>query len=151
MEYTKIVELLREVNGSNLMEFELEDKDFRLKMKKESKGNENVGKAAGNTSSEVLPDEPKETKQEKKRAKEHVITSPMVGIFHACEGETESPYVQEGDQVEKGQIIGSVEAMKLINPLEADVSGKITEILVDDGMLVEYDQPMFVIEVWGIW
>lgn len=147
MEYTKIVELLREVNGSNLMEFELEDKDFRLKMKKESKGNENVVKATENTSSEVLPDEPKGTKQEKKRAKEYVITSPMVGIFHACEGETEVPYVQEGDQVEKGQIIGSVEAMKLINPLEADVSGKITEILVADGMLVEYDQPMFVIEV----
>lgn len=147
MEYTKIVELLREVNGSNLMEFELEDKDFRLKMKKESKGNENVVKATENTSSEVLPDGPKETKQEKKRAKEHVITSPMVGIFHACEGETELPYVQEGDQVEKGQIIGAVEAMKLINPVEADISGKITEILVDDGMLVEYDQPMFVIEV----
>lgn len=147
MEYTKIVELLREVNGSNLMEFELEDKDFRLKMKKESKGNENVGKAAGNTSSEVLPDGPKETKQEKKRAKEHVITSPMVGIFHAYEGETETPYVQVGDQVEKGQIIGAVEAMKLINPLEADISGKITEILVDDGMLVEYDQPIFVMEV----
>ena len=52
-----------------------------------------------------------------------------------------------GDQVEAGQIIGAVEAMKLINPLKADVSGKITEILVDDGMLVEYDQPMFVIEV----
>ena len=54
--------------------------------------------------------------------------------------------MQVGDQVEKGQIIGAVEAMKLINPLEADISGKITEILVDDGMLVEYDQPMFVME-----
>ena len=76
-----------------------------------------------------------------------MIASPMVGIFHAYEGETETPYVQVGDQVEKGQIIGAVEAMKLINPLEADISGKITEILVDDGMLVEYDQPMFVMEV----
>lgn len=147
MEYEKIVELLREVNGSDLTEFELEDRDFRLKMKKESKSNENVVKTIENTSLENPVDEPQESKKEIERAKEHVITSPMVGIFHAYEGETETPYVQVGNQVEKGQIIGAVEAMKLINPLEADISGKITEILVDDGMLVEYDQPMFVMEV----
>lgn len=147
MEYEKIVELLREVNGSDLTEFELEDRDFRLKMKKESKSNENVVKTIENTSLENPVDEPQESKKEIERSKEHVITSPMVGIFHAYEGETETPYVQVGNQVEKGQIIGAVEAMKLINPLEADISGKITEILVDDGMLVEYDQPMFVMEV----
>ena len=140
MEYEKMIELLREVNDSNLIEFELKDRDFRLKMKKESKSNEN-------TSLENPVDEPQESKKEIERSKEHVITSPMVGIFHAYEGETETPYVQVGNQVEKGQIIGAVEAMKLINPLEADISGKITEILVDDGMLVEYDQPMFVMEV----
>ena len=142
-----MIKLLREVNGSNLTEFELEDRDFRLKMKKESKSNDNVVKAIENTSLENPVDEPKESKKEIERSKEHVITSPMVGIFHAYEGETETPYVQVGDQVEKGQIIGAVEVMKLINPLETDISGKITEILVDDGMLVEYDQPMFVMEV----
>ncbi len=147
MEYEKMIKLLREVNGSNLTEFELEDRDFRLKMKKESKSNDNVVKAIENTSLENPVDEPKESKKEIERSKEHVITSPMVGIFHAYEGETETPYVQVGDQVEKGQIIGAVEVMKLINPLETDISGKITEILVDDGMLVEYDQPMFVMEV----
>lgn len=147
MEYEKMIELLREVNDSNLIEFELEDRDFRLKMKKESKSNENVVKAIENTSLENPAEEPKAPKKETERPKEHVIASPMVGIFHAYEGETETPYVQAGDQVEKGQIIGAVEAMKLINPLEADISGKITEILVDDGMLVEYDQPMFVMEV----
>ena len=118
-----------------------------MKMKKESKSNENVVKTIENTSLENPVDEPQESKKEIERSKEHVITSPMVGIFHAYEGETETPYVQVGDQVEKGQLIGAVEAMKLINPLEADISGKITEILVDDGMLVEYDQPMFVMEV----
>ena len=147
MEYEKMIKLLREVNGSNLTEFELEDRDFRLKMKKESKSNDNVVKAIENTSLENPVDEPKESKKEIERSKEHVNTSPMVGIFHAYEGETETPYVQVGDQVEKGQIIGAVEVMKLINPLETDISGKITEILVDDGMLVEYDQPMFVMEV----
>lgn len=147
MEYEKMIELLREVNDSNLIEFELKDRDFRLKMKKESKSNENVVKTIENTSLENPVDEPQESKKEIERSKEHVITSPMVGIFHAYERETETPYVQVGDQVEKGQLIGAVEAMKLINPLEADISGKITEILVDDGMLVEYDQPMFVMEV----
>lgn len=147
MEYEKMIELLREVNDSNLIEFELKDRDFRLKMKKESKSNENIVKTIENTSLENPVDEPQESKKEIERSKEHVITSPMVGIFHAYEGETETPYVQVGNQVEKGQIIGAVEAMKLINHLEADISGKITEILVDDGMLVEYDQPMFVMEV----
>lgn len=151
MEYEKMIELLREVNDSNLIEFELEDRDFRLKMKKESKSNENVVKAIENTSLENPADEQKAPKKETERPKEHVIASPMVGIFHAYEGETETPYVQVGDQVKKGQIIGAVEAMKLINPLEADISGKITEILVDDGMLVEYDQPMFVMEEQRIW
>ena len=127
MEYEKMIELLREVNDSNLIEFELEDRDFRLKMKKESKSNENVVKAIENTSLENPADEQKAPKKETERPKEHVIASPMVGIFHAYEGETETPYVQ------------------------ADISGKITEILVDDGMLVEYDQPMFVMEEQRIW
>ena len=107
MEYEKMIELLREVNDSNLIEFELEDRDFRLKMKKESKSNENVVKAIENTSLENPADEPKAPKKETERPKEHVIASPMVGIFHAYEGETETPYVQVGDQVEKGQIIGA--------------------------------------------
>lgn len=147
MEYEKIVELLREVNGSDLTEFELEDRDFHLKMKKESKTSGNEVKTMEDISPEVQADKKEEPLKDAGRQKEHVITSPMVGIFHSQEGESESPYVKVGDQVEKGQIIGAVEAMKLINPLEADISGKITEILVDDGMLVEYDQPMFVMEV----
>lgn len=129
MEYEKMIELLREVNDSNLIEFELKDRDFRLKMKKESKSNENVVKTIENTSLENPVDEPQESKKEIERSKEHVITSPMVGIFHAYEGETETPYVQVGNQVEKGQIIGAVEAMKLINPLEADISGKLQRYL----------------------
>ena len=68
-------------------------------------------------------------------------------VSSLVEGENTSADFEVGDQVEKGQIIGAVEVMKLINPLETDISGKITEILVDDGMLVEYDQPMFVMEV----
>lgn len=63
MEYEKMIELLREVNDSNLIEFELEDRDFRLKMKKESKSNENVVKAIENTSLENPADEQKAPKK----------------------------------------------------------------------------------------
>ena len=91
MEYEKMIELLREVNDSNLIEFELKDRDFRLKMKKESKSNENVVKTIENTSLENPVDEPQESKKEIERSKEHVITSTMVGIFHVYEGETETP------------------------------------------------------------
>lgn len=69
MEYEKMIELLREVNDSNLIEFELEDRDFRLKMKKESKSNENVVKAIENTSLENPADEPKAPKKRQKDRK----------------------------------------------------------------------------------
>ena len=71
------------------------------------------------------------------------IVSPMVGTFYRKPNPESDPYVQVGDTVEDSTIVGIVEAMKLFNEIEAEVSGEIVEVLVEDGELVEYGQPLF--------
>ncbi|GEN31136.1 acetyl-CoA carboxylase biotin carboxyl carrier protein [Cerasibacillus quisquiliarum] len=74
---------------------------------------------------------------------DHEIISPMVGTFYAAPSPESAPYVQVGSKVEKDTIVCILEAMKLFNEIEAEVSGEIVEILVDNGELVEYGQPLF--------
>jgi acetyl-CoA carboxylase biotin carboxyl carrier protein len=73
----------------------------------------------------------------------HAVTSPFVGTFYRKPNPDSAPYVSLGEKVEKGQVLCIVEAMKLMNEIEADVSGTITGILVEDGAPVEYGQPLF--------
>jgi acetyl-CoA carboxylase biotin carboxyl carrier protein len=73
----------------------------------------------------------------------HVVTSPFVGTFYRKPGPDSVVYVSLGDRVEKGQVLCIVEAMKLMNEIEADAAGTITAILVEDNQPVEYGQPLF--------
>jgi acetyl-CoA carboxylase biotin carboxyl carrier protein len=75
--------------------------------------------------------------------KSHVVTSPFVGTFYRKPNPDSANYVSLGDKVEKGQALCIVEAMKLMNEIEADAAGTITGILVEDGTSVEYGQPLF--------
>ncbi|SAK48727.1 acetyl-CoA carboxylase biotin carboxyl carrier protein subunit [Caballeronia arationis] len=75
----------------------------------------------------------------------HIVTSPMVGSFYRAPSPGADPFVQVGDTVKEGQTICIIEAMKLLNEIEADKSGVIKEILVDNGQAVEYGQPLFLI------
>ena len=70
------------------------------------------------------------------------ITSPMVGTFYRAPGPDESPFVQVGDRIRSGQTVCIIEAMKLMNELEAEVSGEVIEILVQNGDPVEFGQPL---------
>jgi acetyl-CoA carboxylase biotin carboxyl carrier protein len=79
--------------------------------------------------------------------KAHVVTSPFVGTFYRKPNPDSQVYVSIGDKVEKGAVLCIVEAMKLMNEIEADTAGTITGILVDDGTSVEYGQPLFKITV----
>ena len=76
---------------------------------------------------------------------ETVITSPMVGIFYSASAENAEPFVKKDDFVKKGDVLCIIEAMKLMNEITAENSGVITEILVENGQLVEYGTPLFVI------
>ena len=75
--------------------------------------------------------------------KHHVVTSPFVGTFYRKPNPDSPNYVSVHDKVDKGQVLCIVEAMKLMNEIEADVAGTIAAILVDDGAPVEYGQPLF--------
>jgi len=77
----------------------------------------------------------------------HTITSPMVGTFYAAPSPTSPPYVQKGDKVTPKTIVCIVEAMKLMNEIEAEVSGEIVEVLVENGQLVEFGQPLFLVKL----
>jgi acetyl-CoA carboxylase biotin carboxyl carrier protein len=79
--------------------------------------------------------------------KAHIVTSPFVGTFYRKPNPDSSNYVAVHDKVDKGEVLCIVEAMKLMNEIEADVAGTIIAILVDDGAPVEYGQPLFKIAV----
>ena len=75
----------------------------------------------------------------------HAVRSPMVGTFYASPSPDAAPYVRIGQSVKAGETIGIIEAMKMFNPIEADVSGTVTAILVEGGHAVEFDEVMFII------
>ncbi|MGN1055842.1 MAG: acetyl-CoA carboxylase biotin carboxyl carrier protein [Comamonas sp.] len=76
----------------------------------------------------------------------HQVKSPMVGTFYRASSPGAKPFVEVGDQVKEGDTICIIEAMKILNEIEADKSGTVTRILADNGQAVEYGQPLFVIE-----
>lgn len=76
----------------------------------------------------------------------HKITSPMVGTFYSAPSPDADAYVKVGDMVKADSVVCIVEAMKLMNELEAEVDGEIVEILVENGQLVEYGQPIFLVK-----
>jgi acetyl-CoA carboxylase biotin carboxyl carrier protein len=76
----------------------------------------------------------------------HEVRSPMVGTFYRSPAPDASPYVQVGDSVSNGKVLCIIEAMKLMNEIECDFSGKVAKVLVENGQPVEYDQVLFLIE-----
>lgn len=77
----------------------------------------------------------------------HTITSPLVGTFYRSSSPDSPPFVEIGTKVEKGQVLCIIEAMKIMNEIESDVSGIVKKILVESGQPVEYGEPIFLIEV----
>ncbi|EJS72463.1 acetyl-CoA carboxylase, biotin carboxyl carrier protein [Bacillus cereus] len=156
----EVRELIKLIDSSNIDEFEYKKDGTTIKMKK--RGNEVVAvqaPAAKQAMQSVAPIEVETTvaaaqvevpKQEEKKAVQnenlHKITSPMVGTFYASSSPDTPAYVNVGDRVSKDSIVCIVEAMKLFNEIDADVEGEIVEILVNNGQLVEYGQPLFLVK-----
>lgn len=143
---TKLVQLLKE---HNLGEIEYEDERFRLKLKMPSLAP--VALAAppvvaaapvAAASAGARGGKPEEPVSERGK----LITSPFVGTFYRQPAPDSPPYVEVGQSVTKGQILCIVEAMKLMNEIESDVSGRVVRITVENGRPVEYGEPLFVIE-----
>ena len=79
------------------------------------------------------------------KKKGEIVTAPLVGTFYAAPAEDEEPFVKVGERVEKGQIVAIIEAMKLMNEIESDFAGTVTEVFVENGQSVEYGQPLFAV------
>jgi acetyl-CoA carboxylase biotin carboxyl carrier protein len=77
----------------------------------------------------------------------HIVKSPIVGTFYGSPSPGAAPFVSPGDHVEKGKVVGIVEAMKLMNEIESDATGEIVKVLATNGQAVEYGQPLFAVRV----
>ncbi len=146
-----IEKLAKLVSDNQLSEITLEDGDKAITIKKGiQSGNivmPSVVPAASMTSSvpETAP-EAAQTKTASDAPKGTPITSPMVGAFYAAPSPGSEPYVKVGDVVKAGQVVCIVEAMKLMNEIESEVSGKVVQICVEDGQSVEYGQVLMYVE-----
>lgn len=146
-----IMELLRFVNKSDIYELILEAPETKLTIRRGGTGPiTSVTPPALQTP--AAPVTPAETIEQKTppviaSARTHIIRSPMVGTFYRASAPDKEPFVKVGDVIEKGQVICIIEAMKLFNEIEADVSGRITKILVENATPVEFDQPLFEVEL----
>jgi acetyl-CoA carboxylase biotin carboxyl carrier protein len=87
-----------------------------------------------------------EKQQEQPKNNQIKVTAPIVGTFYRSSSPDKPPYVEVGDVVKTGQVLCIIEAMKLMNEIESETSGKIVQITIDNGQPVEYGQPLFVIE-----
>ena len=153
MDYQQILELVKEVSKAGLTNFEYTEGNIRIAMscpQPEEKivvpaSNLVLKEAAGagaNTVETAVPaqQEPEQIAEEKGG---NVVKSPLVGTFYAAPSEDAQPFVKVGDTVKKGQTLAIVEAMKLMNEIESDYDGVVTDILVDNEQMVEYGQPLF--------
>ena len=145
MDYKEIKKLLDAFDKSKTNILELETKDFKIYLDKSAPaGVQTVQPQQINT-----PVVEKEAIVQQIEAKVECesegdfITSPMVGTFYQAPSPDSAPYVKVGDKVKKGQTLCIIEAMKIMNELEAEYDLEILEILVEDGQPVEFDTPLF--------
>jgi len=153
MDLNFIKKLIKLVENSEVTDLEIEESGTRIKVAKKIR----VSQLPVQNVSPVLPAATSAQQAEQKEAKSaqgeaevssgyHEIKSPIVGTFYRAPAPDADFYVQVGDTVSPGSVLCIVEAMKLMNEIESDVSGKIVKILVENGKPVEYNQPLFLIQ-----
>ena len=133
-------ELIQLLEDSNLTEIEVQHDDDRIRLRREP-----VAVAAAPVAV-ASPPAGTESPVPAPEDDAHYVTSPFVGTFYRSPSPEAGPFVELGDAISPGQILCIVEAMKLMNEIEAEVAGKIVEILVEDGKAVEYGDRLFRIE-----
>lgn len=150
MEYEQILELVREVSKAGLLNFQYSEGDVNISMSCPERGQAEaiapVATTAAIVPAQTVENEKEVQKQTTEENKGEVVTSPLVGTFYAAPSEDAKPFVKVGDTVSKGQTLAIVEAMKLMNEIESEYDGVVTEILVKNEEAVEYGQPLFRIQ-----
>lgn len=164
MEYKHIQELIKTINKSNISELTIEEGDFKITIKQEQSQPQFVSVpqapvmmqqplpqaapvAAAPAAAAPAPAAPA-TPAAANNGGSNLITikSPMIGTFYRSSAPDKPVFVNVGDEIKPGQVICIIEAMKLFNEIESEVSGRIVKIIPDNSSPVEYDQPLFLVE-----
>ncbi len=161
MNLTEIQDLIKFVAKSGVNEVEIEKKDFKIVIKAEQKGKDQpiyvqatapvalpqaapVAAAPAPVATPAAPAAPAAPVSDD--SKYITIKSPMIGTFYRSAGPDKDAFVNVGSTISAGTTLCIIEAMKLFNEIESEVSGKIVKVLVDDSSPVEYDQPLFLVD-----
>ena len=159
MDLNLIKRLVKIVDTSGVTDLEIVEDGVKIKIAKKIRSSQMVSTVPVTEADvkQVIPAAPLPNKTEVvlEPAKEeekiplnvHEIRSPIVGTFYRSPSPDDDPFVQVGAEVSPGTVLCIVEAMKLMNEIEADVNGKIVKILAENGKPVEYNQPLFLIEL----
>lgn len=153
LDFDQLKELIAIVDESQLGEFKLESEDFKLSLKR---GCEAAPQEVVSPLSPSLYAESPVVASSKAAVEEpvapllgegqEIIAAPMVGTFYRAPSPEAAPFVEEGAQIEIGSTVCIIEAMKLMNEIEAELRGRVVKILAENGQAVEYGQPLFVVE-----
>ncbi|NND78109.1 MAG: acetyl-CoA carboxylase biotin carboxyl carrier protein [Flavobacteriales bacterium] len=173
MNINEIQDLIKFVAKSGVYEVEIERKDFKITIKSDKahtrrkKGEEvqhiqqipmNIqpmqipaqpvvqAPAIAPAPAPAAPATPADTPAPTAEDNYITVKSPMIGTFYRSSGPDKDPFVGVGDIIEPGKVVCIIEAMKLFNEIESEISGKIVKVLVDDATPVEYDQPLFLVD-----
>lgn len=154
MEFKQIQELLKAVNKSNISELSIKEGEFEITIKQANTETQYVTMQPA--MQQALPQQqmyaPQPAQQQAPAAPAAeasntvVIKSPMIGTFYRSSSPDKPSFVSVGDEIKPGDVICIVEAMKLFNEIESEISGRIVKVLIDDATPVEYDQPLFLVE-----
>lgn len=160
MEFKQIQELIKAINKSNISELSVEEGDFKITIKQAQTVSETQFVAVQAPMPQMLPQAapapqalpaaapaaPAAAPAPAANDKLITIKSPMIGTFYRSPSPDKPSFVNVGDDIKQGDVLCIVEAMKLFNEIESEVSGKIVKVLIDDTSPVEYDQPLFLVE-----
>jgi acetyl-CoA carboxylase biotin carboxyl carrier protein len=164
MDIKDIQELLKFINRSTLTDVEIEKKDFRLRVQRKENDvvyaapavQQPILHAVPPVMQQIAASAPAQAPTQAAPAAENKpadsgkklieFKAPFIGTFYRASSPDKEPFAKVGDQVSPGKILGIIEAMKLFNEIESDVSGTIVKILVENAQPVEYEQPLFLIE-----
>ena len=160
LDYEQIKEIINKIDGSSLRLFELEDKDVKLKLSKNSDGNNSANNESRIVSEEVASTEAvvfnePEVENKKVEEKKEVtnldadlksIKSPLVGTYYSSATPDSAPYVTVGSRVKKGDTLCIIEAMKVMNEVTSEYDGEVMAVLKKDEDIVEYGMDLFKIK-----
>ena len=156
MDIKQIQELVKLINKTNIGEITIEEEGVKITVKQKKDPVQHIfaggqqGQMYNNPPQQIAPPAPLAAiapPAEVPKADNYItIKSPMIGTFYRQSGPDKPIFINVGDEVIPGKVVCIIEAMKLFNEIESEVSGKIVKILVEDASPVEYDQPLFLVE-----